>query len=119
MMLITEPVRFRFSPAEQKLLFCSLLHDTDEDIATDLGLSLDTLRKQFRSIYQRVLMVDPCFFDGEGAAEIQGNARGRGKRRWLLRYLRMHMEELRPHRPLARARQRAGAAESIAAHPAE
>lgn len=108
MMFVTEPVRFRFSPAEQKLLFCSLLHDTDEDIAADLGLSLDTLRKHFRSIYQRVLTADPCFFSGDGKAETEGNGRGRGKRRRLLRYLRLHLEELRPHRPQSNERRRSG-----------
>jgi hypothetical protein len=94
MMFITGEVRFCFSPAEQKVLLCALLHETDEDIADDLGLSLDTLRKHWRSIYQRVLFVDPLFFPDQP----RENGRGRGKRRRLLRHLLMHMEELRPYR---------------------
>ena len=65
MMFISGEARFRFSPAEQKLLLCALLHETDEDIAADAGLTLDTLRKHWRSIYQRVLFVDPLFFPDE------------------------------------------------------
>jgi hypothetical protein len=103
MNFITGEVRFRFSPAEQKLLFCALLHETDEDIAGDLGLSPDTLRKQWRSIYERVLSADPLFFPDEP----ERNGRGREKRRHLLRYLRLHMEELRPHREPP-SRRRAG-----------
>jgi hypothetical protein len=94
MMFIADKVRFRFSPAEQRVLLCALLHEHDEDVAGDLALSLDTLRKHWRSIYQRVQFAEPAFFPDEP----ERNGRGRGKRRHLLRYLTLHMEELRPYR---------------------
>lgn len=100
MMFVTGDVRFRFSPAEQKLLQCALLQESDEDIAAALDLSADTLRKHWRSIYQRVMIADPLFFPGEP----HDGRRGRGKRRHLLRYLAMHMEELRPYQVLRRDR---------------
>lgn len=97
MVLIDSEPRFLFSPAEQRVLTGALLSEGDEEIAGDLGLSPDTLRKHWRSIYGRVLFVDPLFFPDDG----NGVGRGRGKRRHLLAYLRLHMEELRPHRKAA------------------
>jgi hypothetical protein len=97
MMFLVAPVRFRFSPAEQRVLLCSLLRVTDADIAADLGLSPDTVRKHWKSITQRVLEVDPHFFPENEDAGNGENGRGRQKRRHLLNYVQMHMEELRPH----------------------
>lgn len=97
MMFLTSPVRFRFTPAEQRVLLCALLRETDEDIAHDLALSHDTVRKHWKSIFQRVQMVAPEFFPGDEEDKSNGNGRGREKRRHLLRYLQMHMEELRQH----------------------
>jgi hypothetical protein len=89
----TGDVRFQFSPAEQKQLQCALLYENDEDIATDLGLSLDTLHTHWRSIHRRVLSVDPeCYPEDR-----DNGGRGRGKRGRLLRYLNMNMQGLRPH----------------------
>lgn len=70
------------------------------DIAADAGATLDTLRKHWPSIYRRVLFVDPLLFPDQP----ERNGRGRGKRRHLLRYLRLHMEELRPSRAPAPTR---------------
>lgn len=97
LMFFTSPVRFHFSPAEQKLLMCAMLRESEDDIARDLGLSPDTLRKQWKSIFHRVIAADPEFFPTESSGKLDEGVRGRGKRRQLLRYLQMHMEELRPH----------------------
>jgi hypothetical protein len=91
------PVRFHFSPAEQKLLLCALLRESDDEIAEDIHLSPDTIRKHWRSIFQRVLNAEPGFFNEASDTKAGEGTRGRGKRRRLLRYLQMHMEELRPH----------------------
>jgi hypothetical protein len=104
MFISTEP-RFGFSPAEQRLLQCALLGETEEDAACALGISLDTVRKQWRSIYQRVLFADPLFFGDDGCEDERGG-RGREKRRHLLRHLSLHMEEIRPYRAPASARGR-------------
>lgn len=97
MMFITGPIRFHFSRAEQKLLLSALLRETDEEIARDLRVSTDTVRTQWKSILQRVTDADPRFFPQESEGRGEEGVRGRGKRRHLLRYLQMHMEELRPH----------------------
>ena len=98
-MMFSPPARrFNFSPAEQKLLRAALLLDTDEELARELCLSPDTLRKQWRSIFERVLMADPLFFADEEEAVANGTSRGRGKRRQLLQYLHNYLEELRPYR---------------------
>lgn len=89
--------RFHFSPAEQKLLRSAILLEADEDIAAELNLSRDTLRKQWRSIYERVRHVDPLFFPEDAVLAQDDGVRGRGKRRHLLQYLQLYMEELRPY----------------------
>jgi hypothetical protein len=94
MMFNTGEARFGFSPAEQKLLQWALMYDRDEEIARDLKMSLDAVRKHWRSICERVQRVEPLFF----AEEPREGSRGRGKRRHLLQYLLTHMEELRPYR---------------------
>jgi DNA-binding CsgD family transcriptional regulator len=90
--------RFGFSPAEQRVLLRALIVDSEHQVATELGLSPNTLKKVWRSIYQRVERVDPSLLpasaDGLGRGGIV--TRGREKRRVLLDYLRGHMEELRP-----------------------
>ena len=98
--------RFKFSPAEQRLLRCALLYETDDDIGRELGLSRDTLRKQWRSIFERVLCVDPMFFPDDAHSLEDSMVRGRGKRRHLLQYLRMYLEEVRPYQKVADKPQR-------------
>jgi hypothetical protein len=88
------PPRIRFTPAEQRLLELALLNQSDAEISRDLGVSLDTVKKTWRRIYQRALKVLPNVLGSdEGDA---GPARGAEKRRHLLDYLRIHLEELRP-----------------------
>lgn len=96
-MFTTTPVRFFLSPAEQRLLLCAILRDSDKGIASDLCLSEDTIRKHWKSIFQRVLDVDASFFLEEPQPKVIEGIRGRGKRRYLVRYLKQHMAELRPH----------------------
>ncbi len=92
MTLLGGTPRFGFSPAEQKVLFSALLHEADNEIAAELCISPETLSKHWRSIYNRVLLVDPLFFPEHKRAE----GRGRDKRRRLMRHIQGHMEELRP-----------------------
>ncbi len=93
----TAPARFHFSQAEQRLLMCARMHDDDERIANDLNLSMETVRKHWKSIFQRVQDTEYGFFQEEQDESQREGVRGRGKRRRLLRYLHLHMEELRPH----------------------
>lgn len=81
--------RFEFSLGEQKLLELSLLDVPDDDIAASLRLSMDAIKKRWRSIYTKVDLAD-----AELLAELDS---GVDQRRALLSYLRMHLEEIRPY----------------------
>jgi len=81
--------RFRFSPGEQVLLELSLLDTPDDDIAATLHLSIDAIKKRWRSIYMKVDLADPGLL-----ADLDS---GTEQRRALLSYLRMHLEEIRPY----------------------
>jgi hypothetical protein len=91
------PSRFLFTPTEQSVLTYAMLNQTDEEIAGSLSISGETVRKLWRSVFQRVTAIDAAFI-GETVSE----ARGAEKRRHLIHYLHSHLEELRP-----RARRRA------------
>lgn len=96
--------RFGFTPAEQRVLMRTLLDETDETIAASLGVSRDAVKKVWRRIYQRVSRVDPTLVDA-GAETARGDdGRGHDKRRRLIRYLRYHLEELRPFKAERRVR---------------
>jgi len=89
--------RFALSPAEQRLLLRALIVDSDAHLAEQLDLSLNTLKSTWRSIYDRVERVDTGLLGAETEATgDDGATRGREKRRRLIEYLRLHMEELRP-----------------------
>jgi hypothetical protein len=80
--------RFRFSLGEQRLLELSMLDMPDDDIASRLHVSMDAIKKRWRSIYTKVDLADPV-----PLADMDS---GTGQRRALLGYLRMHLEEIRP-----------------------
>lgn len=83
---------FQFSSGEQRLLEYALLDYSDEDATKTLHLSPDAVKKRWRSIYQKVDMTHP---------ELLSRAKsGTARRRALLRYLKHHLEELRPYRHL-------------------
>jgi len=89
--------RFGFTPAEQRVLRRTLTDETDEMVADTLGVSRDAVKKLWRRIYQRVAAVDPGLLDGgdqPGGPDLIAHVKGRRLR--LIRYLRYHLEELRP-----------------------
>lgn len=92
------PPLLGFSASERKLLRLAVTDWSDEDIANELDLSENTIKKLWRSIHQRVtdqlpgLYSDPAYFPHPDAG-----IRGPEKRRGLIQYLRQHLEELRPH----------------------
>ena len=86
---------FHFSSGEQLLLEYALLEYSDDDVTNSLHLSVDAVKKRWRSIYQKVGMIAP---------ELQSGAQsGAARRRILLHHLRQHLEELRPYRNAERA----------------
>jgi hypothetical protein len=79
---------FHFSHGEQRLIELALSEFSDEHAALEVHLSDDAVKKRWRSIYRKVDSVNPKLFNGAES--------GAMRRRTLLRYLRRHLEELRP-----------------------
>lgn len=82
--------RFHFSSGEQMLIEYALLECSDGDAANTLHLSVDALKKRWRSIYRKVDTIAPEVLSGAES--------GTARRRTLLHHLRQHLEELRPYR---------------------
>lgn len=92
------PPRLFFSPCERRLLDRALLGETDRQLAKSLGRALPTVKSLWRTIYNRVGMVDPALLGNRRDAERECQpTRGRERRRRILEYLRQHPEELRPN----------------------
>jgi hypothetical protein len=89
--------KFGFGPVEQDMLNFALDGLTDESIAQAMGTSLSTIKKRFRTIYEKV----QDSFESKSTAAIRAplgdGARGIETRRRLLNYLRDHREELHPY----------------------
>ena len=86
--------RFAFSFGERRLLEYALLDVSDEGIAEELHLSEDAIKKRWRSIYAKIETADTKM--------LSGITSGTGRRRSVLHYLRLHLEELRPYRETSR-----------------
>ena len=93
--LFSVPVpRIRFSRSERRVLEGALLNESDSQMAFRLGVSLSGIKKTWQNIYARTQRQIPSLMPaGEGPPE---RSRGLEKRRHLLDYLRLHLEELRP-----------------------
>jgi DNA-binding CsgD family transcriptional regulator len=91
------PPRFGLSLRQQELLKLALEEHTDEWIAEALGASIATIKKQLRSVYDKVrdanIEASPSLRLGEST----NGVRGAEIRRYLLKYLREHPEELHPY----------------------
>lgn len=70
--------------------------ETCEKLATSLSVSPWTVKKRWHAIYDRVLDVDRELLPPPIAYGAQASSRGEERRRYLLNYLRQHLEELRP-----------------------
>lgn len=92
------PPRIGFSRAEQRVLEHALLNEPDAAIAAALRISSDAVKKTWRNIFARVRSHAAYLIPDDG----WNGSRGQEKRRHLLDYLRLHLEELRPiSRPAA------------------
>jgi DNA-binding CsgD family transcriptional regulator len=86
--------RLKLTQAEQRVALRALDGSSDRAIAESLGLSPETVRSNWRSIYRRLAAVLP---DLESVHQSGiGSARGQEKRRAAVEYLRQNMHELRP-----------------------
>jgi DNA-binding CsgD family transcriptional regulator len=90
------PPRMGFSPGEQRLLLAALSGATDQQLARELGVSQNTVKNTWRSIYNRTSSTLLPLFSRELEVGWRTSERGKEKKRHLLAYLRQHPEELRP-----------------------
>ena len=88
--------RFGFSLGEQDVLEMSLLEGTDEDIARAMDLTIWAVKKRWQEIYKKVEKLDPAILEGAGEKVESEEEPQKSRRRFLLNYLRIHLEEIRP-----------------------
>jgi hypothetical protein len=81
--------RFGFTRAEQQLLELALLDYSDRNAAAEIRVSIEAVKKRWRSIYVRIFRTEPalCRLDLNGADQ----------RRELLHTLRSNLQEIRPY----------------------
>jgi DNA-binding NarL/FixJ family response regulator len=86
--------RLGLTIAEQRVVLRALDGASDRMIAEALGLSTETVRSNWRSVYRRLDQVLAGMGSPAGAGD--ETARGLEKRRVAIEYLRQNMHELRP-----------------------
>jgi hypothetical protein len=91
-----QPPQFGFSWSEQRLLLSALAGGTDEELSDELGISLSTVKKTWRSAYDRVAACLPGLIPSNSQSDGETSKRGSDKKQHLISYLREHPEELRP-----------------------
>jgi DNA-binding CsgD family transcriptional regulator len=86
---------FGFTAGEQDLLMLALFGRSDVDIAEDLHITRETVRKRWRAIYQRISdHPEEHLFPNLGMSE---TTRGPEKKSVVLRYLDSNLMEIRPY----------------------
>ncbi len=95
-LFLYQPPQFGFSGSEQRLLLSALQGGTDEELSDDLGISLSTVKKTWRSVYNRVAACLPELIPNNSQSNVETSKRGRDKKQHLISYLREHPQELRP-----------------------
>lgn len=91
--------RLELSPAQREVLELAALGFEDARIAEALDVALDTIRKRWRAIHERVLDRMPELFSSSPVRDAGSRnraVRGPEKRRTLVEFARTHPEELRP-----------------------
>jgi hypothetical protein len=83
----------RLRPAEQELLGAALNGQTDAELSSDLGLSVEATKKRWLSIFDRVVQYKPEILN---QGDVDSGERGPQKRHRVIAYVRAHPEELRP-----------------------
>jgi DNA-binding CsgD family transcriptional regulator len=86
--------RLGLTPAEQRVVLRALDGASDQAVAESVGLSPETIRSNWKSIYQRLAAFVPGLVGATSAGD--GATRGTERRRAAIEYLRQNMHELRP-----------------------
>jgi DNA-binding CsgD family transcriptional regulator len=95
-LFLYEHPRFGFSRSEQRLLLSAMAGGTDEELSDELGVSIFTIKKMWRSVYRRVSACNPELIPSDAHADGDSSKRGRNKKQRLMAHLREHLQELRP-----------------------
>lgn len=93
----TAPPRLGFSDAEKDLLTQALWGSSDREIAESSRITIDTVRKRWRSIFQRVSDNEDIHIFPSVAEADKKSQRGPEKRGLVLQYIDAHLEEIRPY----------------------
>lgn len=91
-MFLTAKPQFGFSDPIQEMLNLALTGRTDQELASELRLSLSAIKKRWAGIYGRVSEVAPGILGPKRDA--MSCSRGGEHRRYLLAYLHAHPEEI-------------------------
>jgi hypothetical protein len=93
------PPKLGLSLSQQKLILRALKGGTDRALSEELGISLTGVKRSWASIYERAAPhVEGLRSRDEYAAE-EPASRGSEQRRFVIEYVRAHMEEVRPFSP--------------------
>lgn len=82
---------------EKQMLAEALKGETDKELATNLNLSLPTVKKRWAAVFDRVAEARPDLLPDDDRRE-WSESRGPQKRHRILAYVRAHPEEVRPYR---------------------
>lgn len=96
-LFVARAPRLVLTPAQQELLELAALGFDDAAIARELAISLHTVHKRWRAIYERASAAYPGLAAGAPYSGGTGGRRGLEKRRLIVEYVRAHPEELRPY----------------------
>lgn len=97
--------RFGFSAGEKEVLERAMLGETDREIARVLRLTVWAVKKRWQGVYEKVEKADSHVL-----APVKDSSLSPGedpkieRRRFMLDYLRQHLEEIRPTPPSPRQR---------------
>src|SRR5207248_9324862 len=86
-----EPV-LRLRDSDQQMLLAALGGSTDQELATELGVTFAAVKARWRSTFARIAAAMPDL-----VSEAGDERRGSQKRHRVLAYVRSHPEELRPY----------------------
>jgi DNA-binding CsgD family transcriptional regulator len=86
-----------FSPAEKDLLNLALWGNNDTDIADTLNITVDTVRKRWRRIFEKIEDHPEVNLFSDNPQERDKTTRGPEKRSVVIQFIDANLEEIRPY----------------------
>jgi DNA-binding NarL/FixJ family response regulator len=91
------PPRFFLSNRARAVLRFAIDGLLDAEIAHEVGISSNGLKKRWQQIFEQIRATDPDFFGNESSVGSDDGKRGAERRHSVLAYVRSHREELHPY----------------------